>query len=362
MQKFKAIGLMSGTSLDGVDVALIETDGFNHVRPLGFDFYPYEDIFRDQLRTCFGVRDRLAKPCVLDAEKLLTEKHAQAVLSFLKKNEIAKDDINYIGFHGQTIWHDPAAGETIQIGDGALLAAMTGISVVNDFRTADVKAGGEGAPLAPLYHRAMLSGRTKPIALINIGGVSNITWIGGDGDDEILAFDMGTGNALLDDWVLRHHGRPYDKDGALGKAGRIDQKHVDRFMAHPYFAKIPPKSLDRDAFAAFVPENLSVEDGAATLTAMTVQAIAHGINQLPDKPKVIYITGGGRHNQTMMTALAEKTGLAVLSVDDLGWKGDAIEAEAFGYLAVRSALGLPLSLPQTTSAPKPMAGGRMYKA
>lgn len=361
MKKYRAIGLMSGTSLDGVDVAMIETDGINHVKALGFDFFPYEDIFRDQLRSCFGKREGTSDPAVLDAEKLLTEKHGQAVQAFLKNQNIAKDNVDYIGFHGQTIWHNPAEKETLQIGDGAKLAQMTGITVVNDFRTADVKAGGEGAPLVPLYHRALAHGTDKPLAIINIGGVSNITWVGGEQDNEILAFDMGTGNALLDDWVLLHEGLPYDKDGALAKAGQVDQNHIDRFMEHPFFTKTPPKSLDRDAFAAHVPEGLSKEDGAATLTMMTARAIAHGMKQVPELPQTLYVTGGGRHNEVMMDFIANDTGLNVRSIDDLGWQGDAIEAEAFAYLAVRSALDLPLSLPKTTSAPKAMSGGQIHR-
>lgn len=361
MQKFRVLGLMSGTSIDGVDIALIETDGLNHVKPLGFDFYPYEDAFRDQLRACFGRSEGTADKEVLEAEKLLTQKHAQAVQAFLKDKNIAPDTIDMIGFHGQTIWHNPAARETIQIGDGPMLAEMTGITVVNDFRSADVKAGGQGAPLVPLYHRALAHGLEKPIAIINIGGVSNVTWIGGDGDDEILAFDMGTGNALLDDWVLQHIGLPYDKDGALASKGTADQAFVDRFMQHSFFTQTPPKSLDRDAFNSFIPEGMSAEDGAATLTVMSVCAITHGLTQVPKQPSALYITGGGRHNKLMMKLLSQKTGLPVYDVETLGWQGDALEAEAFAYLAVRSFLELPITLPQTTSAPTSMTGGQINR-
>ncbi|MFA6279689.1 MAG: anhydro-N-acetylmuramic acid kinase [Bdellovibrionales bacterium] len=360
LEIYRAIGLMSGTSLDGIDVALIETDGRSHVRPLGFLFYPYEAAFREWLRACFGKRQGTADPMVREVEGELTTLHAKAVAAFLAQEGLKPADVNLIGFHGQTIWHNPAARETIQIGDGALLAKLTGIDVVNDFRTADVKAGGQGAPLVPLYHRALAAALPKPTAIINIGGVSNITWIGGESDDEILAFDLGTGNALIDDWMLRHTGQSYDQGGAMAAQGCVDEAHVAAFLSHPFFAQKPPKSLDRDAFAAFVPEGVSPADGAATLTMMTVAAIAKGVEASPQKPCEVYIAGGGRHNVTMMRWLAERTGVPVKSVDELGWNGDSLEAEAFAYLAVRSLLGLPLSVPNTTAVPAPMTGGVLH--
>lgn len=360
-RKYRAIGLMSGTSIDGIDVAMIETDGYGFVRPMGFFFEPYEKDFRDDLRQCFGKKEGVAEPLVRRVEEALTQKHAQAVNRFLTRQAIEPSVVDFVGFHGQTIWHNPIDRETVQIGDGALLAEETGIAVVNDFRTADVKAGGQGAPLVPLYHRALAYDLPKPLAIVNIGGVSNVTWIGGDADDQISAFDLGPGNALLDDWILTRSGNPFDEDGALAQAGRVDDAFVARFMEHPYFEKKPPKSLDRDAFARYVPTHLSLEDGAATLTMLTVSAIAHGLlRQVPCRPEAIYVGGGGRRNATMMRWLAAQTGAKVKSVDELGWCGDALEAEAFAYLAVRSALGLPLSLPATTACPRPMTGGQLH--
>ena len=358
---YRALGLMSGTSLDGVDVAMIETDGLAEVRPLGFLFCPYEESFRDHVRACFGKSEGTKDPMVREVETELTRLHAEAVLDFLEQEDLSAEDIDLIGFHGQTIWHNPAARETVQIGDGTLLARMTDIDVVNDFRTADVMAGGQGAPLVPLYHRALAAGLEKPVAIINIGGVSNITWIGGESDDEILAFDLGTGNALIDDWMFKHTGQNCDRDGVCAVRGAVDEAHVAKFLAHPFFQVKPPKSLDRDAFAGFVPEGASVEAGAATLTMMTVAAIAKGLEAVPTLPREVYIAGGGRHNATMMRWLAEWTGLSIQSVDALGWNGDAIEAEAFAYLAVHSVLGLPLSVPNTTRVPQPMTGGVLSK-
>ncbi len=355
---YRALGLMSGTSLDGIDAALIETDGHGYIRPIGFKSAPYQADFREKLRRCLGVKDR-ANAQVADAERDLTELHVEAVKDLLKDLGQGAD---VIGFHGQTLYHCPAEKSTIQIGDGALLAKMTGIDVVNDFRIADVEAGGQGAPLAPLYHRALLADRQKPVLVLNIGGVSNITWIGGDGDDEILACDAGPGNALIDDWVLRHTGKPYDLDGALAASGKVDEEAVARAFDLPFFRKAPPKSLDRDDFAEIAPLHLNAADGAATLTMITAKAVAAIIPFLPGMPMAIYVTGGGRHNRTLMQWIAELSRLETLPVERLGWNGDMLEAEAFGWLAVRSLLGLPLSVLKTTGVPMPISGGRFHKA
>ena len=361
MKTYRALGLMSGTSLDAIDVALIETDGLARVEFLGADSFPYDNNFRQQIRLCFGKKSGRADPEVAWVEDQLTRQHGLAVKTFLHNHAIDRKDVDVIGFHGQTLWHNPAARETIQIGDGAALASLTGIDVVNDFRTADVKAGGQGAPLVPLYHRALAQALPKPVAIVNIGGVSNITWIGGPEDTDILSFDTGPGNALLDDWILEKAGKPYDKDGALAAQGRVEDSFIELFLHHPYFAKTPPKSLDRDAFTNFVPRHLSLEDGAATLSMMTVLAIVQGLDGIKRKPHALYLTGGGRLNPTIRRWLSEKAGVPVGSVDDLGWHGDSLEAEAFAYLAVRSLLGLPLTLPTTTSVPEPLTGGKLHR-
>jgi anhydro-N-acetylmuramic acid kinase len=359
---FRAIGMISGTSIDGIDTALIETDGADIVRPLAFLPHGYDAAFRERLRACFGKLEGNKDPAIAAFERELTELHAAQVEILLHNHNIKPEHIDIIGFHGQTIWHKPEERSTIQLGDGALLANLTGIPVVNDFRSADVKAGGHGAPLVPLYHRALAASLPKPVAIINIGGVSNITWIGGARDDEIIAFDMGPGNALIDDWVLHHNGQPYDEYGALAASGCVDEGLVARFMAHPFFAEKPPKSLDRDAFRDLAPDELSPADGAATLTMMTARAIAEGLRLVPQPPLHVYLTGGGRHNRTMMRWIGELSGLPVGSVDELGWSGDGLEAEAFAYLAVRSRLGLPLTLPGTTGVLQAMTGGRYYPA
>jgi anhydro-N-acetylmuramic acid kinase len=224
-----------------------------------------------------------------------------------------------------------------------------------------VAAGGEGAPLAPLYHWARSGALEKPLAVLNLGGVGNVTWLGAEADT-MLAFDTGPANALIDDWALTHTGEPVDRDGALARAGQVDQRRLRRFLAHPYFQRKPPKSLDRDDFAGFVPTGLSPADGAATLTAMTAAAVARAAEHFPVPVRRWLVTGGGRHNPVLMAELARRLGLPVEPVERAGWDGDALEAQAFAYLAVRSQKGLPLSLPGTTGVPSPMGGGRLSSA
>lgn len=358
---YKAIGLMSGTSVDGIDAALVETDGKNFVRSLAFMPNSYDHEFRNRLRGLFGNEKGTEDPDVIAVERELTELHGLVVQKFIQEVNGLAEGIDVIGFHGQTIWHQPNKKVTIQIGDGALLAKMTQIPVVNDFRSADVKAGGHGAPLVPLYHRALAAKLPKPVAILNIGGVSNVSWIAGDADNEIMAYDVGPGNAMIDDWVLKNTGQAFDEYGLLAASGHINNEIVDDFISKPYFQQKPPKSLDRDAFKYSVPDVMDVADGAATLTMMTARAIADSLRFMPEKPKHLYVTGGGRLNNTLMRWIADLIAIPVSSVDTLGWSGDGLEAEAFAYLAVRSQLGLPLSVPGTTGVPQPMTGGKLHK-
>lgn len=355
---FHAIGLMSGTSLDGVDAALIATNGRNIVSPLGHVTVPYHQDFRQRLRACFGNLSGTKDSYVAAIETELTQLHAEAVHLLLKRLRHATESVDAIGFHGQTIWHRPHERRTCQLGDGALLARLTGIAVVNDFRSADIQAGGQGAPLVPLYHAARAATMPKPLAVLNIGGVANVTWM--EHDKPILAFDTGPGNALLDDWMLRHTGTPYDADGATAAKGTVDLNLVQQVMARDYFNLQPPKSLDRNEFSDLNLDHLSLEDGAATLAMITVTAAARGFELLGKKPLLLLTTGGGRHHPVMMRWLGEKIGCPVQPVEAVGWNGDALEAEAFAYLAIRHVLKLPLSLPTTTGAPEPIQGGIIH--
>jgi len=348
---------MSGTSLDGIDVAALATDGQLHVVAGPALTMPYPDGFRERLRGVLGATGPSAKIAAVEVE--LTRLHAEAVAQFRELHpDIAVD---LVGFHGHTILHRPAERRTWQIGDGALLARLIGVDVVADFRSADIAAGGEGAPLAPLYHAALAADRAKPVAILNLGGVGNVTWIGRANDD-ILAFDTGPGNALIDDWVHCHTGRAADIDGALARAGEASAAHVARFARHPYFARNPPKSLDRDDFQGAIPGDLALADGAATLTEMTATAVAAAVRHFPAPPREWLVCGGGRRNPALMAALARHLAAPVRPVEALGWDGDALEAQAFAYLAVRSILGLPLSLPTTTGAPHQVSGGRLFPA
>jgi anhydro-N-acetylmuramic acid kinase len=348
---------MSGTSLDGIDVAAIESDGAAWVVTGPALTVPYPADFRERLRRVLG-----GVGAVDPVAEEVTWLHAAAVEAFRARYPQVLFDL--IGFHGHTILHDPAQRRTWQIGDGAQLARLTDCDVVCDFRSADVAAGGEGAPLAPLYHAALAAGLAKPLAVLNLGGVGNVTWIGSGNPiaGEVLAFDTGPGNAMLDDWVRRHTGQPADFGGVLASRGHVSDSHLARFLAAPYFARTPPKSLDRNDFARFAPDDLSTADGAATLTAMTTAAVAAARAHFPRPACEFLVTGGGRHNPALMAALTQRLQVPVRPVEAVGWDGDALEAQAFAYLAIRAIHDLPLSLPTTTGAPRPMCGGRLYKA
>jgi anhydro-N-acetylmuramic acid kinase len=350
----RTIGLMSGTSLDGVDAAWLETDG---ERIGGFGptlTLPYDERLRADLRRILVDAPHLDPDDLrlTSAVARLTEYHVRAVEALGRPADL-------IGFHGQTILHQPDRQRTWQVGDAGELARRTGIPVAHDFRSADVAAGGQGAPLAPVYHAALARDVAKPLALLNIGGVANVTWIGERG--ELVAFDTGPGNGPLDDWIARRTGAAFDRDGATARSGQADTEVLRRLLSDPYFARRPPKSLDRLDFTASLAasriDHLSPADGAATLVAFTAAAVA--LAPLPATPRRWVVTGGGRHNPAIMAALRARLGVPVDPVEALGWNGDAIEAQCFGFLAARTHAGLPISFPGTTGVPQPMTGGRM---
>ena len=355
MAKFEplnAVGLMSGTSMDGVDAALLRTDGETAITPGPALTLPYGPVIRERLRAIVGGHGP-----VDEVAREITLIHGEAVAALRARAAVA--DIDVIGFHGHTILHDPARRRTWQIGDGGLLARETGTVVFDDFRAADIAAGGEGAPLAPVYHAALAHGLDRPLAVLNLGGVANLTWIGA-GENELIAFDTGPGNALLDDWAAGRTGMPYDRDGALAARGRVDAAALAVLLDHPYFARPPPKSLDRGAFDPAPVAGLGAADGAATLAAFTAAAVGRARVHLPVPPTRWLVCGGGRHNPVLMRMLAERTGAVVEPVEAAGWDGDALEAQAFAYLAVRSLRGLPLTLPGTTGVGAPLTGGRRH--
>lgn len=353
-----ALGLMSGTSIDGVDAALLHTDGQSVVEPRGSVTLPYDDATRLALRSAIDQAEMM--PNVKSVEHAMTLAHALAVAALLDQEETLPEAVSVVGFHGQTLLHRPEAGLTWQIGDAALLAVATEIDVVSDFRTADMEAGGEGAPLAPVFHAALASGLEKPLAVLNVGGVANVTWIGEDGT--LIAFDTGPGNAMIDDWCHAHTGEAFDDNGHLAASGAVSEDVLRRLLDNPYFDRPPPKSLDRNDFSSDPATGLSVADGAATLSAFTVHAVARAAAHFPEPAKRWLVCGGGRRNAVLMRWLADLLTCPVDPVETVGWNGDALEAQAFAYLAVRSRRGLPLTFPTTTRAPQPMTGGRFEPA
>ena len=356
-----ALGAISGTSMDGIDVALIRSDGEARVETGPAATFPYPEPVARALRAVVANPNEAEKPQA-ELERAVTDAHVAAVEAFLERFAIARENVALAGLHGQTILHKPRASLTRQLCDGARAAAALKIDVVCDFRSADVAAGGEGAPLAPIYHAAMAAGLERPLMILNWGGVGNVTWLGRKG--EIVAFDTGPANALIDDFLMRRRGAAFDADGALAERGRVDGEARDAMMRDPYFDQPPPKSLDRNHFAgvAGVVETLSDADGAATLSAFTVEATVAALRRVPEAPARWLVGGGGRRNPFLMRRLAERLGVSVEPVERIGFDGDAIEAQCFAYLALRSRRGAPLSFPATTGVPQPLTGGVFWPA
>lgn len=365
-----AIGLMSGTSMDGIDIALLRTDGENVVQRGPSAGYAYDARFRARLKQ--GLDDarsitvRSERPGTLaQLERDLTLRHAEAVGAFLRENNLLPVNIDVIGFHGQTVLHRPDAALTVQIGDGDLLARETQIDVVYDMRTNDMVHGGQGAPLIPAYHAALAHGLSKkreidaPVVFVNIGGISNLTFVGAD--QRIVAYDSGPGNTLIDQWVEAHAGVPYDQGGMIASEGAIVSELADRYLSHPFFIAEKRRSLDRNDFAPPSGTEASLEDGARTLAYVTAAAILKSAGHLPEAPATYVICGGGRLNPIIMKDLTELARAArgrVLAAEALELNGDSMEAEAWAYLAVRSLRGLPLTYPETTGVDRPISGGR----
>lgn len=360
-----AIGLMSGTSMDGVDAAVLFTDGEAILAFGPMAERPYapaeRQILREALVAARAIADRTDRSGVLgEAERIVTEAHAEAVEALLAAAGLSAADVDLVGFHGQTVLHRPERRLTVQIGDGPALADRLGIPVVHDFRAADIAAGGQGAPFVPAYHRAIAGHRgwNLPVGILNLGGVGNVTFVG-EGDP--VAFDTGPGNALIDDWLMRRAGLPFDNGGTIAAGGRVDAAVLARLMDNSYFDRPPPKSLDRNDFSLAPAHGLSVRDGAATLTAFTAASVAAAERWFPAPVSRWVVAGGGARNATLILMLAERLEAPVAIADEVGLTASHMEAQAFAYLAVRSLRRLPLSFPTTTGVPEPMTGGRLAK-
>ncbi len=357
MEPILALGLMSGTSRDGIDAALLLTDGENVCEPKGFLSIGYEPDFQRRLGEACARATELVRPGpdpLIDA--VAAERaglHTIAVHRLLAATGTPRDDVALIGFHGHTIAHKPASGWTWQIGDAALLATATRLPVIHDFRSTDVAAGGQGAPLAPGYHRARSAALGRPSGVLNLGGVGNLTWFT---ETAWGSFDTGPGNALIDDWVRQNGRGAYDKNGELAGTGSVQETILAAMLDLPWFDTPPPKSLDRDDFDIAAVRTLSAADGAATLTAFTAETVRLALGHVPPLARLL-VTGGGRHNPVLMAMIEARTGVPTGPVEAVGWNGDALEAEAFAWLAVRSHQRLPLSWPETTGVPVAMTGG-----
>jgi anhydro-N-acetylmuramic acid kinase len=344
---------MSGTSRDGIDLAYIETNGekFGKVGP--GKTYPYPAEFKKKLTHMVAIapqelslekRDGPLSPILKEGGEELARLHHEAIKSFIKEFGL-EGAVDFIGFHGHTLLHDPAHSYTFQLGDGALLYQLGGIPVIYNLRQADIEAGGQGAPLAPLYHQAKLRdlGITHPVAILNLGGVGNVTYLEGD---KVIGFDTGPGGALIDDWMTLKTGHSMDLDGQAAAAGKVNASLLNEGLADPYFSQPLPKSLDRDHFNYMKDkvQSFSMRDGAATLTAFTAHSVGKSLNFFPHKPQAWYVTGGGRLNKTLLTMISQQVGAPVACVEELGWDGDSLEAELMGFLAARHYYQLPLSV------------------
>jgi anhydro-N-acetylmuramic acid kinase len=355
----KALGAMSGTSLDGVDAAVLVTDGesISGFGPCGFR--PYTQDEQAILHAARGLWDGAA---VAAAAEVVETVHAELLSTF--------DVVDIVGFHGQTLAHDPRGRGTHQAGDGAVLAEVLGLPVVWDFRSADVQLGGEGAPLAPFFHFALAHHlhAQEPLAFLNLGGVGNLTWIDPskarpEEPGALLAFDTGPANAPINDLVRSRLGATCDEGGVLAAGGEVAASVVEAFITNPYFNRMPPKSLDRDAFGFLLDAvaRLSSADAAATLTACAAASVARAVEHCPTPPTRLLVTGGGRLNPVLMAMLAAGLDCPVVPVEEAGLNGDMLEAQAFAFLAVRVARGLPTSCPGTTGVSAAVGGGKISR-
>ena len=347
-----AIGFMSGTSCDGVDAAILDTDGESNISFLGGLTLSYGDDLRTRLLEASQHDVPIVE--LLRLEKDVSDHHLQAARLLLDQHPKLRKKVSVVGLHGHTVRHIPNEGLTMQIGNPWILAKELGLPVVTDFRRCDMSMEGQGAPLVAMFHRALFENEPRPTLVLNLGGVANVTWLGKN--DEIIAGDTGPGCGLIDEWAQTMADLPHDLDGQLAFAGKVDLERVDAGLDAPFFSRSLPKAADRYDFDHVDVSGLSVEDGAATLCAVTVEAIFRAVKKLPQIPKIIFVTGGGVHHPMIMEMLEEKFG-EIKNVRERGLNPDTLEAECFAWHAVRHQKQLPLTIPETTGCQFPVSGG-----
>jgi anhydro-N-acetylmuramic acid kinase len=358
-----AIGLMSGAAGEGIEAALIETDSYEHIRPLAFKTYPYSDAVRDLIERAKTAASRHsiieADPVIDEAAMIVTSLHLEAVRKFVESTGFERSEIEAIGFHGHTIAHRPAQNLTWQIGSGDNLATESRIPVVSDFGRTDAEAGGFGAPLLPVFHRGIFHEEPKPVAILDIGHTSKLTAFYSDG--EICALDCGLGTALIDAWMVRHGAGGFDDGGTLAAKGRVDEHVIDRLVANPWFRLPTPKSFNPNDVGLDVVAGLSFEDGLATLTAYAAESVTRAILQIAQRPDRFWVSGGGRKNETLIRMIRARSGISTEIIDRLGWQGDAMDAQAMAYLAIRRMAFKSSTFPETTGVSQPLSCGVIYQ-
>lgn len=366
-----AIGLMSGTSADGVDASIISTNGrkiFDFGDFLTIDYNKEErqlikSAYRIDLRNCSLEEKKLVEK----VSNIITEKHIYAVNAILEKMSLNSDDVDVVGFHGQTIVHKPSENYTLQIGDAQKLCKETKIDVVYDFRSNDVKNGGQGAPLIPVYHRVLTKDEPKPLVVLNIGGVANLTYIGKN-EDDMLGFDTGTGNAMINDWVYKYKALEFDDKGKIAKSGKLNKKILEKLTSHEFFNKKPPKSLDRNDFIKELElelKDLSFEDGVRTLSEFSVYGVKKAFDFFVQKPEKIIVVGGGAYNDFLLERIEEvcKTKTVSYKNDQKGYNPNRIESDGFALMAARRIYDMPISWKKTTGVNlKSCIGGKFCMA
>ena len=363
-----AIGLMSGTSCDGIDASIIKSDGEDRLELIGDYFLPYAEKTRIRIRKLKEKVDRvleleIKKKEIVDLENEITVLHSKAINLILEKLKIDKSEIDLVGLHGHTIFHSFEDKKTKQLGNGKVLSKLSKLSVIYNFRKNDLKNGGQGAPMVPIFHKLLQNKLDikMPVVFVNIGGISNLTYL--DKNEEIISFDSGPGNFLIDKLLqLKSNDKiQFDKNGEIAFKGKADKKMLDIYLSNPYYNSLPPKSLDVKDFDVNLVRDINLENAVTTLSELTSLTIVEALNFFPNKPQNIILCGGGRKNKYIYEQIKKKSNISTINIDEYKINGDFVESQAFAYLAIRSFFKKPISFTKTTGVSKPMTGGRLIE-